>query len=416
MGLIFLATVINYLDRLTISILAPVIRERLHLSNLEYATLGSSFLLGYTISQGLSGKLYDQIGTRLGFVCSAVVWSIAAMLHALARGLGSLNVFRFVLGLGEAGNWPGAAKTAAEWLPPHERALGLAVFNSGAALGSVVAPPVIVWIQYHFGWQTTFVATGALGFVWVALWLIVYRPAESHPWITPEERNLILSSKPPQQHGSAIRWLSLFRYRQVWAIVMGRTLVDPIWWLYILWLPEYLNKVRGFSLTQIGLFAWIPFLAADLGSLSGGFAAGVLIRRGWSIDRARKTVMGLAALLMPAGILAVRVDSPMMALALIALVLFGFQAWVVNLQTMPSDIFPDRSVGAVAGLAGTGSGLSTMLCTIATGWTVDHYSYTPVLTAAGLLGPLGAITVFTLCGRIERIELPVEEKMFSNKL
>src|SRR5436190_5501615 len=246
MGLIFLATLINYLDRLTVSILAPVIRERLHLSNVEYATLGSSFLLAYTISQSLSGKLYDQIGTRLGFTCSVVVWSVASMLHALARGLGSLNLFRLVLGLGEAGNWPGAAKTAAEWLPSHERAFGLAVFNSGAAIGSVLAPPVIVWMQYRYGWQTTFVATGALGFVWLAIWLIVYRPPELHPWMTAKERELILCSKPPQQQGSPIPWLSLFRYRQVWAVVMGRTLVDPIWWLYILWLPEYLNKVRGF--------------------------------------------------------------------------------------------------------------------------------------------------------------------------
>ncbi len=406
MGLIFLATVINYLDRLTVSVLAPVIRSSLHLSNVEYATLGTSFLLAYTVSQGLSGKLYDQIGTRLGFVCSVLLWSVAAMLHATARGLGSLNIFRFLLGLGEAGNWPGAAKTAAEWLPVHERALGLAVFNSGAAIGSLVAPPAIVWIQLRYGWQATFLVTGSLGFLWLLLWLIVYRPPERHPWMSARERELILDGQAGQAREASVPWLALLGYRQTWAIVLGRALVDPVWWLYLLWLPEYLNKTRGFSLVQIGLFVWIPYAAADLGSLTGGFVSGLLIRRGWSVDRARKSVMISAAALMMAGILAARVESPVAALVLIGVVLFGFMAWVANLQTMPSDIFPNRAVGAVAGLAGTGSGLSTMLCTMATGWTVDHFSYTPVLTAAGFLGPLGACAVFALCRRIERVRLP----------
>lgn len=402
MGLICLVACINYLDRLTISVLAPVIRQNLQLSNLEYAAVGTFFLLGYTLSQGLSGKLYDQIGIRLGFVCSVVVWSIAAMLHATARGIVSLSCFRFMLGLGEAGNWPGAAKTAAEWLPVQERALGLAVFNFGIGLGSIVAPPLIVWLQFRYGWQATFIVTGSLGFAWLVLWLVFYRPPEEHPWLTSRERETILGSKDQTQRESSIPWLQLLRYRQVWAIVLGRTLTDPVWWLYILWLPEYLNKTRGFSLTEIGRFAWIPFVAADLGSLTGGFTSGFLIRRGWTVDRARKTVMILAAALMPAGIVAVRTSSSFAALALIGLVLFGFQAWVVNLQTMPSDIFPDRVVGAVAGLAGVGSGLSNMLFILATGWTVDHFSYTPVLTVAGFLGPLGAFVLFTLCRKIER--------------
>lgn len=407
MGLIFLATLINYLDRLTISILAPAIRASLHLSNLEYATLGTSFLFGYTISQGLSGKLYDQIGTRLGFTCSVTLWSIAAMLHAAASSLGSFNCFRFLLGFGEAGNWPGAAKTAAEWLPVQERALGLAVFNSGAALGSVIAPPVIVWIQMRYGWQTTFLATGALGFVWLLVWLAVYHPPEQHPWLMAREREFILAGKPREQRAS-IPWLTLLRYRKVWAVVAGRTIVDPVWWLYILWLPEYLNKARGFSLPQIGLFAWIPYAAADIGSLTGGFISGMLIRRGWSVDRARKSVMITGAALMTVGIFAPRVNSPIAALVLIGIVLFGFQAWVANLQTMPSDMFPEGAVGAVSGLAGTGSGLATMLFTMGTGWTVDHFSYTPVMTIAACLGPVGAIVVFALCRKIERVpgELP----------
>src|SRR5581483_1281893 len=250
MVLIFLATVINYLDRLTVSVLSPVIRESLKLSNVQYATIGSTFLAAYTVSQALSGKLYDQFGIRRGFTGSVLVWSVAAMMHATSRGLGSLCAFRFMLGLGEAGNWPGAAKTAAEWLPQRERALGLAVFNSGTALGSVVAPPLIVWIQKHYGWQATFLLTGGLGFCWLLLWLLLYRSPDKHPWMTERERSLIMSGKSPEQQVGTIPWVSLLRYRKTWAVVLGRTVVDPVWWLYLLWLPEYLNKARGFSLAQ----------------------------------------------------------------------------------------------------------------------------------------------------------------------
>lgn len=406
MVLIFLATVINYLDRLTVSVLAPVIRASLHLSNVEYAALGSAFLAAYTISQSLSGKLYDQFGVKRGFTGSVLVWSVAAMLHAVARGFGSLCVFRFLLGLGEAGNWPGAAKTAGEWLPVRERALGLAIFNSGAAIGSVVAPPLIVWIQSHFGWQATFLVTGGLGFFWLALWMLLYRPPSEHPWMTERERSMIVAGKSTQEQSATIPWVRLLRYRKAWAVVLGRALLDPIWWLYLLWLPEYLNKARGFSLAQIGMFAWIPYLAADIGSLSGGFASGFLIARGWSVNRARKTVMGVASLFTVAGIPAAHAADPIVALVIIGVVLFGFQAWVVNLQTMPSDMFPDHAVGAVAGLGGTGSGIATILFTLATGWTVDHFSYMPVLTVAGLLGPIGAAVTFVVCGKIERVALP----------
>jgi ACS family hexuronate transporter-like MFS transporter len=190
-GLIFLATLINYIDRLTVSVLAPVITEALKLSNLEYASLGTWFLLAYTISQGVSGRLYDQIGARRGFTLSITVWSLAAMAHATARSLGSLSVFRFLLGLGEAGNWPGAAKVIAEWFPVRERAFAMAIFNSGAAIGSIVAPPIIVWLQLSYGWQTTFIVTGALGLLWLALWLFCYQPPDRHPWMTHEELALI---------------------------------------------------------------------------------------------------------------------------------------------------------------------------------------------------------------------------------
>jgi MFS transporter, ACS family, aldohexuronate transporter len=413
-GLVFLATLINYVDRLTISVLAPVITRDLGLTNTEFGGIVTWFLLAYTISQGLSGKLYDRIGTRLGFIVSILVWSIAAMAHAFARGLGSLSLFRFVLGLGEAGNWPGAAKTVAEWFPVRQRALGMAIFNSGAAIGSIVAPPLIVWLQLSYGWQTTFIVTGLLGFGWLALWLLFYQSPDHHRWITEEERTLIREGREDANISAttdSTSWRDLLRYRQVWAIVLSRFMTDPVWWLYITWLPKYLADARGFSLTKIGLFAWVPYVAADAGSLSGGWLSGHLIGRGWSVDRARKTVILIAALMMPAGILAAFVSDPLLALALIGVVLFGFQVWINNVQTLPSDFFPDSSVASVAGLGGTGAGIGSMIFIFSTGWIVDRFSYVPILITAGLLAPLGTMVLFTLSGRIEKLRNCENAKM-----
>jgi ACS family hexuronate transporter-like MFS transporter len=412
-GLIFLATLINYIDRLTISVLAPVITRDLGLTNTEFGGIITWFLFAYTISQGLSGKLYDRVGTKLGFVFSIILWSFAAMAHALARGLTSLSIFRFVLGLGEAGNWPGAAKTVAEWFPVRERAFGMAIFNSGAAIGSVVAPPLIVWLSLTYGWQTTFLVTGSLGFAWLALWLLFYQTPDRHQWLTEEERALIRKGQRIEiaedvvttALAKAPRWRELLHYRQVWAIVLARFLTDPIWWLYISWLPKYLADARGFSLTKIGLFAWVPYVAADAGSLSGGWLSGYLIGRGWSVDRARKVVILAAALLMPAGIFAAFADDAMVALVLIGVVLFGFQVWINNVQTLPSDFFSDKAVASVAGLGGTGAGIGSMIFIFSTGWAVDHFSYVPVLVIAGLLAPFGTLVLFALAGPIRRVVL-----------
>ena len=412
-GLIFLATLINYVDRLTISVLAPVITRNLGLTNTEFGGVLTWFLFAYTISQGLSGKLYDRLGTKIGFVCSITVWSIAAMAHAFARGLVSLSIFRFVLGFGEAGNWPGAAKTVAEWFPIRERAFGMAIFNSGAAIGSVVAAPLIVWLSLNYGWQATFLVTGSLGFAWLALWLLFYQTPERHPWLTESERALIRKGQRTElaEGGmttdltEAPRWRDLLRYRQVWAIILARFLTDPVWWLYISWLPKYLADARGFSLVRIGLFAWVPYAAADAGSLSGGWLSGFLIGRGWSVDRARKLVILIAALLMPAGIFAAYAESDMTALVLIGVVLFGFQVWINNVQTLPSDFFSDKAVASVAGLGGTGAGIGSMIFIFGTGWAVDHFSYVPVLVVAGLLAPLGTLVLFALAGPIKRVVL-----------
>jgi ACS family hexuronate transporter-like MFS transporter len=403
-GLVFLATVINYLDRLTISVLAPVITRDLRLTNLEFAQVGSWFLVAYTISQALSGWLYDRIGSKRGFAASVVVWSTAALSTAAATSVGTLSLCRFALGAGEAGNWPGAAKVVAEWFPVRQRAFAMAIFNSGAALGAVVSPPIIVWLQLTYGWQAAFLVTGSLGFAWLVLWLLFYHAPDRHPLITPEERAAIAADADVTPGvGASVGWGALLGYRQVWAIVLARFMVDPTWWLYITWLPKYLSDARGFSLVQIGLYAWVPYLAADIGSLTGGWVSGYLISRGWSVDHARKIVIAAAAALMPAGILAVRAESAAVALALMCVVLFAFQVWINNVQTLPSDFFPARAVGSVAGLGGFGAGLGSMLFTLATGWVVDHFSYTPIFTVAGLLGPVGTVVLFALSGRFERL-------------
>lgn len=414
-GLVFLATLINYIDRLTVSVLAPLITKDLNLTNTEFGGIATWFLFAYTISQSLSGKLYDRVGIKKGFTVSIIVWSVAAMSHAFASGLRSLSVFRFILGLGEAGNWPGAAKTVAVWFPSRQRALGMAIFNSGAAIGSIVAPPVIVGLTAYFGhWQQTFVVTGLLGFFWLILWWLIYDTPENHKWLTAEEFKLIKEdevvpedtqpAEAPAQTKPA-GWFDLLGYRQTWAIVVGRFLVDPVWWLYITWLPLYLSQVHGFDLKQIGLFAWVPYVAADAGSLFGGWLSGFLIGRGWSVNKARKAVIIFAAALMPAGIFAAFTPDPMMALGLIGIVLFGFQVWINNVQTLPSDFFPSSAVGSVAGLGGTGAGIGSMIFIFTTGWVVDHFSYTPILVTAGILAPVGTLVLCLLAGRIEKIKL-----------
>jgi len=406
-GLVFLATVINYIDRQTVSVLKTSISQDLGLSNADYAAVQNSFLLFYGISQMVSGRLYDIIGTRLGFVFSIVVWSLAALAHATARTATAFGVFRAALGFGEAGNWPGAAKVVGEWFPVRERALGMGIFNTGAAVGGALSPPIIAWLATVYGWRMTFVLTGVLGFIWLALWLVLFQTPARHRWITESERAHILDGAATTAAGSASRpgWIELLRYRQTWAIVLGRFITDPIWWLYIFWLPSYLQEARGFSLQQVGQSAWLPFLAAGIGALSGGYASGALISRGWSVDRARKVVMGVGALLTSAGILAMRAPDPYVALAWMSVVLFGFQVWVNNLQTLPSDFFPSNAVGSVFGLGGAAAALASILFTWGTGQVVDAFGYTPVFLTAGILGPLGLVVTLALAGRIHAVAI-----------
>jgi len=288
-----------------------------------------------------------------------------------------------------------------------ERALGMGIFNTGAALGGAVSPPIIAWLALTYGWRSTFVVTGALGFLWLLLWVVLYRVPEKHPWITDTERAHILSDRAAnsaQQANWRPGWMTLLTYRQTWAVVIGRFITDPIWWLYIFWLPSYFQEARGFSLQQVGMSAWVPFLCAGVGALGGGWASGFLIQRGWSVDRARKTVMAFGALLTPAGILAMRAESPYTALLLMGVVLFGFQIWINNLQTLPSDFFPKSAVASVFGLGGTSAAVASVLYNWGTGRVVDAMGYAPVFVVAGVLGPLGLLATVLLAGHVSPIK------------
>jgi len=407
-GLVFAATAINYVDRQCLSLLAPLITRELNISNQEYGYIGVALLLAYAISQTLSGRLYDKIGTRNGFSISIVVWSIAAMARSLATGVRSFIACQAALGLGEAGNWPGAAKAIAEWFPIRERALAMAIFNSGAAFGAVVAPPFVIWLSFQYGWKATFVVTGALGFVWLAAWRLLYQRPEEHRSISSSELEYIVKGQSVADVRGSFgtpAWIQLFRYKQVWAIVLARMCVDPVWWLYVIWLPKYLADARGFNMKEIGASAWVPYLFAGLGSLTGGFLARRLIKSGWSVNRTRKTIILIASGIMPVGLLVARVKSPILALAFISLELFAFQAWISNVQTLPSDFFSERTVASVAGLGGTGAAIGSMIFTFTTGWVVQHFSYRPILTLAGVLAPIGTVLLFALAGRIARVSV-----------
>jgi len=403
-GLLFLATVINYLDRQALSLLAPMLRDLFGISNTEYARILFAFLLAYMIMQAGSGRLMDRLGTRRGFALSIAFWSVAAVLHAAARSALGFGAARFLLGLGEAGNWPGAVKAISEWFPSRQRGTAIGFFNSGSIVGALVAPLVVPWIALRFGWQAAFLLTGALGFLWLVPWLWFYHRPEAHPGISQGELEEIRADAGPPP-GPAVPWRHLLRHRDVWALFAGRMLADPVWWFYAFWLPEYLKRERGFSMELIGELSWIPFLTAGIGSILGGMASGRLIRGGRRGVTARKVVMGASALGMLAGIPAVFSAHVAVCLALISTVTFAYAAWAANILVLPADIFPNDVVASVTGIAGTGAAIGGMAFTLATGFAVDHYSYAPVFVAAGLM-PVASFLILAFGIRRARLSVP----------
>lgn len=411
-GLIGFATVINYIDRNALAVMWPGISEDLGLGKEEYALVLTFFMISYALGQSIFGKIFDMIGTRMGFLLSIVVWSVSIALHAVAKSVVSLSIFRFMLGFGEAGNWPGATKANAEWFPIKERALAQGIFNAGASVGAIVSPPLVALLYVFIGWKATFVAIGALGFVWIVPWLILYKSGpDSHPWITEEERNYILSGQKKVDDSGAEAddfapgWLEMMRYKETWSVVLSRFFLDPVWWLFVSWLPIYLADRFGFDVKQIGMFAWVPFVGAAAGSLFGGWLSGYLLRKGWSINGARKSVITLGGILMlPALLLTATAATPTIAVLLIAVILFGFQTAIGNIQTLPSDYFSGKSVGSLAGLSGTAAVAGTLI-TIWVVPAITKVSYVPFFVMGAALVPLSIAAIWFLSGRIAPVKM-----------
>jgi ACS family hexuronate transporter-like MFS transporter len=396
---LFLSTTINYINRQTFSVLAPVITREFHLSHTQLASILSAFQFSYAAMWLIGGVLLDVVGTRLGLALAVVWWSITSALTGFANSLSQFAVFRFLLGIGEGMNWPGASKAVAEWFPARERGVAVAIFDSGSSVGGAVAAITVPWIAIALGWRYAFALSGVLGFLWLALWLRVYYPLRSHPRLTAEEKSLIEAGRDTARESGtsgAARWLSLLKQSNTWGIVLGRSLTDPIWWFYVFWLPQYLSDARGFSLKQIAAFAWVPFVAADLGNFTGGFASGFLIRRGMPVLRARKWVCVLSSLPVIAGIPAARTHSAYWALALIGFAVWGYASWSTMGLTFPSDLFPQDVVGSVTGLSGLGAGLAGAALTLAVGRLVDRFSYQPAFFVAATLPLLATLSILLL--------------------
>jgi MFS transporter, ACS family, hexuronate transporter len=396
---LFFSTVINYINRQTLSVLAPVISQQFHLSHSQLSWVFSCFQLSYAGMWLIGGVLLDIIGTRLGLALAVIWWSIISMLTGLANSLSQFAVFRFLLGIGEGCNWPGASKAVAEWFPAKERGVAVAIFDSGSSVGGAVAAITVPWVAITLGWRYAFVVSGVLGFLWLALWLRVYYPLNRHPRLTSEERELIEAGRDTakvSERAGAGRWLTLLKDSNTWGIVLGRSLTDPIWWFYVFWLPQYLSDARGFSLKQIAAFAWIPFVAADIGNFTGGLTSGFLIKRGMSTLRARKWVCVVSCLPVIAGIPAARAHNAYVALALIAFAVWGYASWSTMGLTFPSDLFPQDVVASVTGVSGLGAGLVGALFTLVVGKLVDRFSYYPAFFAAATMPLLATVAVLIL--------------------
>jgi ACS family hexuronate transporter-like MFS transporter len=396
-ALLFFSTVINYMDRQNLSILARTIQDDLGISDLGYSYVVQAFLLAYTIAYLFAGRLTDALGTRVSMAMFVIWWSVADMLTSLSRSVVSLGFFRFLLGVGEPGNYTAAPKAVSEWFPARERGLVVGIYTAGATLGATIAPPLIAYLASHFHWRTVFLFTGSLGLLWVIPWLWLYRKPEEHPRITDEERQLIqetgTGSAATDQMPAEGRWNFILRRRETWLLIAGRMLTDPVWYFYLFWFPKYLTDARHLNLAEVGRIAWIVYLAADLGCILGGYLSGMLIRRGIAPVRSRIWVMTIAAVLLPLSPFVNSVPTPLMAVGIASLAAFAHLAWQISLSTIIVDIYPKPLVGTVFGIVAAGSGLGGMISTNLVGHAVSHYSYAPIFLVMGFLHPIAYLLI-----------------------
>jgi MFS transporter, ACS family, hexuronate transporter len=358
-GLLFFATTFNYIDRQVIGLLKPTLQHELHWSETDYAHIILLFQFAYALGYLVMGPMIDRLGTRKGYTVSALIWSIAAMAHAGARTVAGFGEARFALGLGEGGSFPASIKTVAEWFPRKERALATAIFNSGTNLGPIIVPLIIPWITIRYGWRITFVLTGVINLAWIVPWLLIYRPPAEHTGVSSAELAYIHSD--PAEQPVKIPWASLFPHRQLWAIAIGKFLTDPVWWLYLFWVPDFLNRTHGLNLLGLEVPLVVIYSGATVGSLGGGWLSGSLLKRGWSVNAARKTAMFVCACAAVPIFFAARASSLWVAVGLLTLATAAHQGWSANLFTLSSDMFPRRAVGSITGIIGTAGACGGML-------------------------------------------------------
>ena len=421
-GLIALATVINYIDRQSLNVLWPQISAELYPDKTDderkaiYAVISVIFVFSYAFGQAIFGRLFDRVGTRMGFVFAIGIWSVATAMHAFAKGLVTFSLFRGILGVAEAGNWPGAAKGNAEWFPAVERALAQGLFNSGAAIGGIISIPLIAYLSIHLSWQLIFLLVGAVGLLWLVPWLLIVKaPPGSHPFITAEERGFILEGQVDQPgdeseaEAYAPSTVELLKRKESWGVIIASAAIDPIWWLFVFWIPIYLSEVYGMDVKTIGIYGWVPYVGAMFGAWFGGLLARNRISSGWSVDRSRKLTISLGCLIMLPTLLAMaNPGSPVGAVLLMAVILFGFQTAIGNVQTLPSDLLGKGSVGSLAGLAGMAAKLAAAGLTALVPWLTAGGNYTPAFFIGAALAVVAMASVWVLCPKIELLE-PVND-------
>jgi len=415
-GLVALAAVINYIDRQAFGALWPEIAKDLFPDmdqdghKLIFGTISTVFILSYAGGQALFGKIFDWIGTRMGFALSIGVWSVATMFHAFAQGMLSFSIFRSILGLAEAGNWPGAAKANAEWFPTKERALAQGVFNSGAAIGGIVAYPVIGLLSAYLEWKAIFIVVGALGLLWLIPWLYIVKSGpKTHPWLSEDERKYILSGQKNQDgnydDGYVPTTTQLLKHKESWGVIIASAALDPIWWLFIVWIPIYLSEVFGLNVKEIAFSAWLPYVGAMIGAWAGGLIAQNRLTAGWSVDKTRKMVITLGCLIMiPCFFLLKAPGSATTAVIIMAVLLFGFQIAIGNIQTLPSDMFGGKIVGTLSGFAGMAAKLAAAGLTILVTFITTGGNYIPAFLIGGALAIIALLSIWVLCPKIEPLK------------
>ena len=427
-GLLFFAAVINYIDRQVIGILKQTLQSELVFDERAYAAIVFSFQAAYAIGLLVAGRFMDRIGVRFGFSLAVILWSLGAMAHAIADwfpwlrwptiaidppavvvillggATAGLAISRVILGLGEAGNFPASIKTVAEWFPKRERALATGIFNSGTNIGALVTPIVVPEITLRWGWQWAFIATGLLGFVWVVAWWFYYRAPENHGGVSRSELALI-NSDPPESM-EPIAWSRLFQHRQLWAFAIGKFLTDPIWWLYLFWVPDFLQKNHGLDLKTMGLPLVVIYLVADIGSIGGGWISSHLIKRGWQLNSSRKFAMLVCALAVVPIMLAARTTNLWIAVTLVAIAAAAHQGWSANLFTLASDMFPKSAVGSVVGAGGMAGSIGGMLIALIVGEILQRTgSYVPIFVIAGSAYLVALLIIHILAPRLEPAKL-----------